>query len=242
MTRIGIIFLLFFAVIMLVSVVSAEDNTTTDNTTHPIKASVSTPDLGYVYHKNGKMYITIKEKSTKKPVKHVKINVKVYTNKKFKTYYLKTNSKGIAKLPTKKIKLGSHKFIIRSNNTNYTMFKKDKLFIGYKKSITLKINKQKKLKTGDAISTIVKNKTGSTNGIYTQVWYAGVKSDIEPRHTMILKSKLFFKNKKTGKIKTKIIKGKLFTYNGETYRGLPSTTPIKGYTPYKAKVWFLTSR
>ena len=231
-----IIFLMVFVLLLGICAVSASENSTQNDTVSVVKTKVSTPDLGYVYKKNSKMHITVKEKSTKQPVKNLKIKVKVYTNKKSKTYNLKTNSKGVAKLSTKKLKLGTHTFIVKSRDGNFSVYKKDKIFIGYKKSVTLKVNKHKKLKSGDVISTNIQNKTGTA----THVWYGGMKSDIDPHYTMILKAKLYFKDK-TGKIKTKTVKGKLFTYNGEVYRGLPSTTPIKGYTPYKAKVWFLTS-
>lgn len=243
MKKFCFIFLILISLFLTITVISAEDNTTVDNTTSIIKTKVSTPDLGYVYKKNSTLKITVKDKTTKKPVSNLKIKVRVYTGKTSKLRYYTTDSNGIVKLPTKKLKLGSHKFIIHSANSNYSVYKKDNLFIGYKKSVTLKINEHRKLKSGDAIGTIMQNNSGQEKrGVYTDVWYAGVKTDIEPHYTMILKAKLFFKGKKTGKIKTKIVRGKLFTYNGEVYRGSPSTSFIKGYSPYKAKIWFLTSR
>ena len=220
---------------------TAEANNTANSGV--VKTSVSTPDLGYVYKKNSYMKITINDKTTKKPIKNLKIKVKVYTKKKFKTYTLKTDDNGIAKLSTKKLKLGSHKFIITSANSNYKVSKKARLFIGYKKSLTLKVNKNRKLKSGDAIVNILSKKNAQyKKGVYTEVWYAGARSDIDPHYTMILKTKLYFKNKKTGKIISKTTKGKLFTSNGEIFRSLPSFDLIPGYKPVKAKVWYLTSK
>jgi hypothetical protein len=58
--------------------------------------------------------ITVKNKKTKKAIAKAKIKVKVYTKKKAKTYKLTTNSKGIAKLSVKKLKVGKHKVVITS--------------------------------------------------------------------------------------------------------------------------------
>ena len=60
--------------------------------------------------------VTVKNKKINKVVTGIKIKVKVYTGKKAKTYTLKTDSKGIAKLNVKKLKVGKHKVIITSAN------------------------------------------------------------------------------------------------------------------------------
>jgi hypothetical protein len=52
---------------------------------------------------------------------NVKIKIKVFTGKKYKTYSVKTNKKGIAKINTKKLKIGNHKVIISSGNKNYSI-------------------------------------------------------------------------------------------------------------------------
>ena len=44
------------------------------------------------------------------------MKVKVYTGKKYKTYTLKTSSKGIAKLNTKSLSVGTHKVVVSSAN------------------------------------------------------------------------------------------------------------------------------
>ena len=261
-----IVFLIFCGLILTIGAISAADNSnnTLKTTNHDIlgnesstpntlknttstneitKTYVNTPDTGFVYKKTDYMKITIKNKTSKKPVSNLKIKVKVYTNKKYKTFNLKTNDEGIAKLPTKNIKLGQHKFVITSSNSTFKVSKKDILFIGKQRTITLEMNQHKKLKSGDAITAFVEKKNAQyKKGVYTEVWYAGTKSSIDPKYTMIYKAKLFFKNKNTGKIITKTTKGKLFTYNGEVYRSLPSTNLISGYTPTKAKIWYLTSK
>lgn len=84
--------------------------------------------------KGAKKYfkVTVKNKKTKKVIPGVKIKVKVYTGKKAKSYTLKTNAKGIAKLNVKKIKVGKHKVIVTSAN-KYVKAKKAKSTIKIKK-------------------------------------------------------------------------------------------------------------
>lgn len=92
-----------------------------------------------------------------------------------------------------------------------------------------------KFKNGDAIAGYVEYSGNMQfdKGTGVTAWYIGTgyNGDIEPHHTKLVKAKFFFKNKK-GKIKTKTVKG-----NGG---GHISTNLIKGYTPYKATVWYKT--
>ncbi|MBQ8018706.1 MAG: hypothetical protein IJ258_11515 [Methanobrevibacter sp.] len=76
--------------------------------------------------------VTLKNKKTKKVITGIKIKVKVFTGKKAKTYTLKTNSKGIAKLNVKKLKVGKHKVVISSAN-KYVVAKQKKSTIKIKK-------------------------------------------------------------------------------------------------------------
>ena len=84
--------------------------------------------------KGAKKYfkVTAKNKKTKKVIPGIKLKVKVYTGKKFKTYKIKTNSKGLAKLSVKKLKVGKHKVIITSAN-KYCVAKAKKSSITIKK-------------------------------------------------------------------------------------------------------------
>ncbi len=76
--------------------------------------------------------VTVKNKKTKKVIKGVKVKVKVYTGKKAKSYTVKTNKKGIAKLDTSKLKVGKHKVVVTSAN-KYCIAKKAKSSIKIKK-------------------------------------------------------------------------------------------------------------
>ena len=82
-------------------------------TVNKLKLSTKAPKVTYKYKKSKYFKVTVKNG------KNIKIKVKVYTGKKAKTYTLKTNSKGIAKLNTKKLKVGKHKVVITSANSNY---------------------------------------------------------------------------------------------------------------------------
>ena len=92
--------------------------------------------------------------------------------------------------------------------------------------------KAKILKNGDAIAGYVEYNGNMQFGKGTGVtaWYVGNgnNGDIEPHHIKLVKAKFFFKNKK-GHVKTKTVKGNSAHI---------STNLIKGYTPYKATVWY----
>lgn len=91
------------------------------------KTTVKAPKVTAKYKKSKYFKITVK--SNKKAIKNLKIKVKVYTGKKYKTYKLKTNKKGVAQINTKKLKKGNHKVIISSLNKNYSVSAKSKIKI-----------------------------------------------------------------------------------------------------------------
>lgn len=73
--------------------------------------------------------VTVKNKINKKAVKNCKVKVKVYTGKKYKTYKIKTDKKGVAKLNTKILKKGTHKVEVSSGNYKYTINAKSTITI-----------------------------------------------------------------------------------------------------------------
>ena len=60
--------------------------------------------------------VKVKNTKTKTGVVGVKVKIKVYTGKTSKTYTVKTNANGIAKLNVKSLKVGTHKVVIASGN------------------------------------------------------------------------------------------------------------------------------
>ena len=91
------------------------------------KASVKAPKVKSKFKKSKYFKVTVK--ANKKAVKKVVVKVKVFTGKKSKTYNIKTNNKGVAKLNTKKLKVGKHKVVISSGNSNYKISAKSKITI-----------------------------------------------------------------------------------------------------------------
>lgn len=92
------------------------------------KTVVKAPKVTNKFKKSAYFKIKVSDKKSKKPIK-CKIKVKVYTGKKFKTYKLKTDKKGIAKINTKSLKRGSHKVIITQNNNKYDISSQSKIII-----------------------------------------------------------------------------------------------------------------
>lgn len=91
-----------------------------------IKTVVKTPTS---VKKTKKFKATITHKVNKKPVKNVKVKFKVYTGKKYKYIFRKTNSKGVITFSCKSLKKGKHKIIISSLNKNYSISKTIKVKI-----------------------------------------------------------------------------------------------------------------
>ena len=89
--------------------------------------SVSAPKVTAYYKAN--KYFKVNVKNNGKAVKNLKLNVKVYTGSKYKNYVIKTNKNGVAKISTKKFKVGSHNVKITSKNSKYKVSKTSKIII-----------------------------------------------------------------------------------------------------------------
>lgn len=92
------------------------------------KLRVSAPAGTVMYKDNHYYEITVKN-SYVAPVKKLVLKVKVYTGKKYNTYSIKTDSKGIAKLQTRNLKLGTHKISITTKNKDYKVSKSSKITV-----------------------------------------------------------------------------------------------------------------
>lgn len=80
---------------------------------------ISAPKTTNAY-KSGKFKVTVKNKKTKNPMGSVKLKIKVYTGKKYKTYSIKTNKKGEASISTKSLSKATHKVVVTAKATkNY---------------------------------------------------------------------------------------------------------------------------
>ena len=195
-------------------------------------------------HKRSKYFkIKVKNKATKESVKKVKLIVKVYTGKKYKTYRVKTNSKGIAKINTKRLSVGKHKVVIRSGNKNYIIKKTSKIVIkkpkaksrkrSSLKSLVLKVRDgkyyYKNVGHGDTISshyhTMYYGQCDGYRHVHLDVYGDG----IEPNYYKIVKAKVYYNY--YGSIRTR-------TYKADKWGYYISKTAPAGYEPYKAKIWY----
>ena len=179
--------------------------------------------------------------------KNLKLTVKVKIGKKTKTYHVKTNYKGEAKiLNVKNLKVGAYKVTVTTSDKRFKIKETGHIFIygKAKKKTTIKMKKNKygieatkKLNKRDILWTFYEPKDAqSKKGVYAKTYDVKDPLDAIP-HSMIYKAKFYFKNKKTGKIISKTSKLKSDKFYG--WKDI-KVKPIKGYKPIKTKVWYLT--
>ena len=135
----------------------------------PVSVTIKPTKLSTTY-KSGKYFkAKVINSKTKKPVKGVKVTLKVFTGKNAKTVTLTSNSKGIIKYSSSKLKVGKHNVVLK--------VKKSKSFTGKTKKSYIKISKKKsssntakKGKTSTTITckgSILKNSYTYQSGYYT---------------------------------------------------------------------------
>ncbi len=157
--------------------------------------------------------------------------VKIWKNGHW--YKLKTDSNGYVKIKSN-FKVGKNRIIAY----NPVSKEKRKIPVVVLKKGIHRVNaaivvsktaiKSKKLKNGDYIDTVYETEYRQYDpGVYAQANGGGLTN---AKHTKLLKAKFYFKNKKTGKIITKTSKKVKYS--------TIKVKPIKGYTPYKATVWY----
>lgn len=108
-------------------------------------------------YESGKIFkIYLKDSKTKNPVKGIKLKLKVYTGKKYKSYTLKTDKNGLIKFDTSQLDAGNHKIIISSSNTNVKLSNVT-THVKVKKA-TAKMSHPKSVKKSSKIKIKIKNK------------------------------------------------------------------------------------
>lgn len=117
-----------------VEITSSNKKYSVSKTTSSIKINnaktiISAPKISVKYKKSYYFKVRAKHMSTKKYIRGLKIKLRIYTGKKYKTYTVKTNTKGLAKFNTKNLKRGTHKVVIISGNSNYVVSKKSSIKI-----------------------------------------------------------------------------------------------------------------
>ncbi|MBE6499222.1 MAG: right-handed parallel beta-helix repeat-containing protein [Methanobrevibacter thaueri] len=98
-------------------------NITMKYTVTKIQTTIKAPSVTFKYKKSKYFKVTVHHK--KKPVKKVSVKIKIDK----KVYKVKTDSKGIAKINTKKLKVGKHKVNISSGSSDYQMSAKSTIKI-----------------------------------------------------------------------------------------------------------------
>ena len=172
--------------------VDGDLNFTVKQATAVIKASKLTVALKSA----GVWTITLVDSKNNKGIANMRLTLKVYTGKKYKTAYVTTNSKGVASYKTKDLGAGSHKIIVSGTHSGYK-FNKVESTITVVKQTPLKFKLQKRTngKSGSLLSYLVfnKNTNKGINGVKMKVLiYTGKKYK-----TYTLTTKKIKSNKKT---------------------------------------------
>lgn len=135
------------------------------------KMSIVAPSASAIYKKAGKFTITVKHKESKKPLNAVKVTVKVYTGKKYKTYNLKTNKKGVVSIPTKALSKGKHKVAIKTKATSKIKAASKTSYITVKKATSSSSSSSQGGETEKPKEPL--NTTMKIGGFVSYIYYAG---------------------------------------------------------------------
>lgn len=90
---------------------------------------VTAPNVSNQFNKTGYFKVTIKNANTNKVVSKIKLKIKIYNGTNAKWYTVKTDSKGIAKINTQVLSVGSYEVNIAPANNKYYISAKSKITI-----------------------------------------------------------------------------------------------------------------
>ena len=246
--RISLILVVFFVLILSAGAISAADDvnvTDVDNTPNetlsndvgkaaPVEKIQTDVDADGIVAEKGKnsfFKVEVENEKTDKPIKNLKLNLKIFTKSKSKIYVVTTAKNGIAKFNTKKLSAGTHKVIITSADDKYKVYKKSSIVIGKKHTVTMKLNTVKKLKNKDKIK-LYKKYDDDEIEIKMKVIKGG---SIVKTH--ISKAKFYFKNKRTGKIIVKTDHGE---FDDGKWQNPDEDYSPSIYTPVKVKIYYVS--
>jgi len=82
------------------------------------KLKISAPKITGYYKESKRYKIAVKNRESKKPMKSIKVMIKVFTGKNYKKYSLKTDKKGIVSFNMKSLPKGKHKVVINIKSTS----------------------------------------------------------------------------------------------------------------------------
>ena len=151
-----------------------------------------------------------------------------------KKYKIRTNAHGIVKIKSTRFKVGKTK--ITAYNPASGEIRKIPVVVLKRGIHKVKVRiddptiyyPSKKLKNGDRIYTVYSSEYKQYNpGVYIESSAGGREY---PKHTKLIKAKIFFKNKRTGQVITKV--------SSKVRYHTIKVNMIRGYSPYKATVWY----
>ena len=151
-----------------------------------------------------------------------------------KKYKIRTNAHGIVKIKSIRFKVGKTK--ITAYNPASGEIRKIPVVVLKRGIHKVKVriddstiyHPSKKLKNGDRIYTVYSSEYKQYNpGVYIESSAGGREY---PKHTKLIKAKIFFKNKRTGQVITKV--------SSKVRYHTIKVNMIRGYSPYKATVWY----
>lgn len=206
-------------------------------------AVITASKVTVVYKKGSYWTIKLINSKTKKPISNMKVNLKIYTGKKYKNVEIKTNSKGEATYKTSKLSKGNHKIVVSATHSGYNFNTvTSSIKVIKPKALTYKVSK-KILQDGSSINFRVFDKKTKKplNSVKVKLLiYTGKKVK-----TIVLKTKTYSKKKgfagyftneiSVGKHKVKIMPV------GIKYSGTKSTTiklkkSAKGFPAESSKI------
>lgn len=193
-----------------------------------IKTEVDADPITVKHKKNSYFKIKVENRYDDDiPVGKVKLKVKVGSGSKAKTFNVKTNSYGVAKINTKSLKKGTHKVVITSADNRYSIYKKSKITVAKQYTATIKETSQKTLKNK---ATVGIRKIYDDDDVEYKVFVKKGKK------TKITKAVFYFKNQYTGQVIVKTDRGE---YDDGIWEN-PSEDCSYRYTLIKVKVHYMT--
>ncbi len=165
------------------------------------------------------------------PLKNKKVKLKING----KTYKLRTNSKGIVKIKSTRFDIGRHKITAYNPRSGeerslpVVVLKKGTHKTSVKVVNSKDVVSHKKLKNGDHIGTAYDGTARGAEKVI-HIYISGPSKLGDSKHTKVTKVKLYFKNKKTGKVISKSPR----KINSDSIQ----MKALNGYAPLKVSVWY----
>ena len=138
------------------------------------KLKISAPKITGYYKESKRYKISIKNNESKKPMKNIRVMIKVFTGKKYKKYSLKTNKKGIVSFNMKSLAKGKHKVVINIKSGSKVKSAVSKTYIktiAHSNVIKLKVNNhvlKVKLESNSAAKALMKKLKKGDVTIYAE--------------------------------------------------------------------------